>query len=257
LLFFFQPYVMKRGCLVLLLSQPPNSPKNTQQLLSAPNQVVKQYICSGKIAVEVRMVKIDYKKMLQHLYSPPANKFTLVDVPTMNFLMVNGHGDPNIAPEFQENTEALYTLAYTIKFALKPAVEFVVPPPEGLWWMEDMSEFSLAAKARWDWTLMMMQPEVVTADIFTSALQQALRKKALPALQKVRLEAYAEGLSVQIMYYSAYADEGPTIARMHAYIRDEGYVTNGKHHEIYLGDPRRTPPEKLKTVIRQPVRKAG
>ena len=204
------------------------------------------------------MEKIDFKKTLKHLYIPPANQFTLVDVPPMNYLMIDGHGDPNTAPEFQENTEALYTLAYTIKFALKPAgVDFVVPPSEGLWWMDDMSQFSLAVKERWDWTLMMLQPEVVTQEVFTGAVQQALRKKALPALQKVRLEAYAEGLAIQIMYFGAYADEGPTIARMHAYIRDEGFVPDGKHHEIYLGDPRRTPPEKLKTVIRQPVRKAA
>jgi hypothetical protein len=204
------------------------------------------------------MEKLDFKKTLKHLYNPPAGKFTLVDVPPMNFLMVDGHGDPNKAPEFQEKTEALYTLAYTIKFALKPSgLEFVVPPPEGLWWMEDMNEFSLAAKDRWDWTLMMMQPEVVTPEVFASARQQALRKKAMPALEKLRLESFHEGLSVQLMYYGSYADEGPTIARMHAYIRDEGYVPNGKHHEIYLGDPRRTPPEKLKTVIRQPVCKAG
>ncbi len=204
------------------------------------------------------MEKLDFKKTLKHLYNPPAGRFTLVDVPPMNYLMIDGHGDPNTAPEFQENTEALYTLAYTIKFALKPAgVDFVVPPSEGLWWMDDMSEFSLAVKDRWDWTLMMMQPDFVTPEVFTGALQQALRKKTLPALHKIRLEAYAEGLSVQIMYSGAYADEGPTIARMHAYIRDEGFVPNGKHHEIYLGDPRRTPPEKLKTVIRQPVRKVG
>ena len=204
------------------------------------------------------MEKTDFKKTMKHLYNPPSGRFTIVDVPPLNFLMIDGHGDPNKAPEFQENTEALYTLAYTIKFVLKPAgVEFVVPPSEGLWWMENMQEFSLAVKDRWDWTMMMMQPDAVTPEILISARQQALRKKALPALEKVRLESYLEGLSVQIMYYGAYADEGPTIARMHAYIRDEGYVPNGKHHEIYLGDPRRTPPEKLKTVIRQPVRKAG
>ena len=203
------------------------------------------------------MEKIDFKKTLKHLYNPPAGKFTLVDVAPMNFLMIDGHGDPNKTPAFQENTEALYTLAYTIKFALKPAgVEYVVPPPEGLWWMEDMREFSLAVKDRWDWTLMMMQPQAVTPEILANARQQALRKKALQALEKVRLEVYHEGLSVQIMYYGSYADEGPTIARIHAFIRDEGYLPNGKHHEIYLGDPRRTPPEKLKTVIRQPVRKA-
>jgi len=204
------------------------------------------------------MEKIDFKKTLKQFYNPPAGKFTLVDVLPMNFLMIDGHGDPNKTPAFQGNTEALYTLAYTIKFALKPVgVEFVVPPTEGLWWMEDMREFSLAVKDRWDWTLMIMQPQAVTPEILASARQQALRKKALPALEKVRLEAYHEGLSVQIMYYGSYAEEGPTIAHMHAFIRDEGYVPNGKHHEIYLSDPRRTAPEKLKTVIRQPVRKAG
>ena len=203
------------------------------------------------------MQKIDFKKTLKHLYNPPAGKFTLVDVPPMKFLMIDGHGNPNISPEFQQNTEALYTLAYTIKFALKPAgVEFVVPPMEGLWWTENMVDFSESAKDRWDWTLMLMQPESVTPQLFASALLQAQRKKALPALEKLRLETYHEGLSVQILYYGSYSDEGPTIARMHAYLRDEGYSTNGKHHEIYIGDPRRNPPEKLKTVIRQPVRKA-
>ena len=200
------------------------------------------------------MEKIDFKKTLKHLYNPPGGRFTVVDVPSMNFLMVDGHGDPNHSLQFQQNTQALYTLAYSIKFALKPSgVEFVVPPPEGLWWMEDMNEFSPETKDRWDWTLMMMQPEAVTQELMERVRQEALRKKALPALEKVRLEAYDEGLSVHILYYGAYADEGPTIARMHAYIRAESYITNGKHHEIYLGDPRITAPERLRTIIRQPA----
>ncbi len=201
------------------------------------------------------MAKRDFKKELKHLYGPSKKEFSVVDVPPMNFLMIDGHGDPNDNPDFQEGMEALYGMAYTIKFALKPqGIEFVVPPPEGLWWMEDMSEFSVETKDRWQWTLMIMQPDEVTQEIVAAAQGELARKKDPPALSRLRYERYHEGLSVQIMYLGAYADEGPTIARMHEFIRENGYDFNGKHHEIYLGDPRRTAPEKLKTVIRQPVK---
>ncbi len=201
------------------------------------------------------MAKRDFKKELKHLYGPSKKEFSVVDVPPMNFLMIDGHGDPNDNPDFQEGMEALYGMAYTIKFALKPqGIEYVVPPSEGLWWMEDMSEFSLETKDRWQWTLMIMQPDEVTQEIVAAAQGELARKKDPPALSKLRYERYHEGLSVQIMYLGAYADEGPTIARMHEFIRENGYDFNGKHHEIYLGDPRRTAPEKLKTVIRQPVK---
>lgn len=201
------------------------------------------------------MAKRDFKKELKHLYGPSTKKFSVVDVPPMNFLMIDAEGNPNNNPAFQEGMEALYGMAYTIKFALKPqGVEFVVPPPEGLWWMEDMSEFSLETKDRWQWTMMIMQPDEVTQEIVDAAQGELARKKNPPALSKLRYERYHEGLSVQIMYLGAYADEGPTIARMHEFIRENGYDFNGKHHEIYLGDPRRTTPEKLKTVIRQPVK---
>jgi hypothetical protein len=190
------------------------------------------------------------------LYQPSARQFEVVDVPAMNFLMLDGHGDPNRNPAYQEAVNALYTLAYSIKFALKPqGVEYTVPPLEGLWWMENMDEFSLAAKDRWDWTMMIMQPESVTSDLVEQARTQAMRKKGSPMLAGIRFGAYHEGLSVQIMYIGAYADEGPTIARMHAFIKENGYEPAGKHHEIYLGDPRKTAPEKLKTVLRQPIRK--
>jgi hypothetical protein len=202
------------------------------------------------------MPKIDLRKELRHLYQPSARQFEVVDVPAMNFLMLDGHGDPNRNPAYQEAVNALYTLAYSIKFALKPqGVEYTVPPLEGLWWMENMDEFSLAAKDRWDWTMMIMQPESVTSDLVEQARTQAMRKKGSPMLAGIRFGAYHEGLSVQIMYIGAYADEGPTIARMHAFIKENGYEPAGKHHEIYLGDPRKTAPEKLKTVLRQPIRK--
>ena len=201
------------------------------------------------------MAKRDFKKELKHLYQPSAKEFSVVEVPPMNFLMIDGHGDPNDNPDFQAGMDALYGMVYTIKFALKPqGIEFVVPPSEALWWMDDMSEFSMETKDRWDWTMMIMQPDEVTPDIVEAARLELARKKNPPALSKLRYEMYAEGLSVQIMYFGAYADESPTITRMHDFIRDNGYQTNGKHHEIYLGDPRRTAPEKLKTVIRQPIK---
>ena len=202
------------------------------------------------------MAKRDIKKEMKHLYAPTKKKFTVVDVPSMNYLMIDADGDPNDNPAFQEGLEALYGMAYTIKFALKPrGLDFVVPPAEGLWWMDDMSEFSLENKDRWQWTMMIMQPVEVTQEIVAAAHDELVRKKNPPAIAKMRYERYHEGLSVQIMYHGPYADEGPTIARMHEFIHQNGYGFNGKHHEIYLSDPRRTAPEKLRTVIRQPVKR--
>ena len=202
------------------------------------------------------MAKMDWRKDLKHLYLPKAKEFTVVDVPPMKFLMVNGHGDPNTSPEFQDAMGALYTMAYTLKFALKPlGTDFAVPPPEALWWMEG-AEFDMRDKSKWDWTLMIMMPDVVVPELFERMRAEAQRKKGLPMLAKVRLETYDEGLSAQILYFGPYADEGPTITAMHQFIAQRGYVLNGKHHEIYLGDVRRTAPEKLKTVIRQPIKKA-
>ena len=204
------------------------------------------------------MTKLDYKKDLKHLYFPPQGKFTVVDVPSMNFLMIDGHGDPNHSLQYQQVVEALYSLSYSLKFALKPqGVEYSVAPLEGLWWMEDMREFSMQTKDRWDWRMMIMQPQPVTAELVARMTAEVQRKKDLPALEGLRFEAYEEGLAMQVMYLGAYADEGPTIARMHAFIAEQGYALRGKHHEIYLGDPRRAAPEKLKTVIRQPIKKQG
>lgn len=200
------------------------------------------------------MTTFDYKKAYKPLYFPPQGRFVLVDVPPLDYLMLDGHGDPNNNPEYQAVVEALYGLAYTLKFMLKPqGVEYGVPPLEGLWWMENMAEFSLATKARWDWTMMILQPVAVTQDQFEQARELALRKKGQPALERARLERYAEGKAAQTTYLGAYTDEGPTIAALHDFIHAQGYKRAGKHHEIYLGDPRRMKPEKLKTVIRQPV----
>jgi hypothetical protein len=202
------------------------------------------------------LTKIDFKKDLKHLYQPSAKKLEIVDVPAMKFLMVDGHGNPNDNPDYQAVVEALYAMAYSLKFALKPqGFDFVVAPLEGLWWAEEMDDFVRGAKENWDWTMMIMQPDPVTIELFDQVSSEMARKKDLSALGRMRLETYQEGLSVQILYHGPYADEGSTIARMHAFIIEQGYVMNGKHHEIYLGDPRRSAPEKLKTVIRQPFRK--
>ena len=201
------------------------------------------------------MAKIDFKKQLKHLYSPSAKQPSLVDVPEMNFLMIDGSGDPNTCQEYQEAIPALYAASFTGKFAVKKArgIDYVVPPLEGLWWAEDMAQFGTADKDSWLWTAMIMQPEWVTPALVADVITQLQAKKDLPALAKMRLESYAEGLSAQIMYVGPYSEEGPTIEKLHQFIADSGHELRGKHHEIYLSDPRRTQPEKLKTVIRQPV----
>lgn len=205
------------------------------------------------------MKTLDLKKKLKHLYQPSAKQFSLVDVPSMNFLMVDGSGDPNTSAEFAAATEALYGLSYGLKFGVKQgkygdtSYDYPVMALEGLWWVDDMAHFSVDAKGEWHWTLMIMQPDIITAEMVDLACVDVAKKKALAALSKVRFEPYHEGPSAQIMYFGPFKDEGPTIARLHAFIEEGGHQLRGKHHEIYLSDPRRTAPEKLKTVIRQPM----
>ena len=206
------------------------------------------------------MSKVDFKRELKHLYQPTAKAFVMVDVPSMDYLMVDGHGDPNTAQEYQEAIEALYAVAYKVKFMSKKELgrDYVVPPLEGLWWAEDMEAFTTQRdKSAWDWTMMIMQPDWITPDMVEQAVQQVAAQKDLPGLPKLRLETYHEGLSVQILHVGSYDDEGPTLQAMHhEFIPQNGYEMQGKHHEIYLSDARKVAPEKLKTVLRQPVRKA-
>ncbi len=203
------------------------------------------------------MSKTDFKKEWKHLYRPSAKEFVVVDVLPMNFLMIDGHGDPNTAQEYQDAVEALYGVAYALKFMSKKekGMDYIVPPMEGLWWVENMEEFTTESKSAWDWTMMIMQPEWITQEMFEEALKQVEKKKNPPALSRLRLEVYHEGLAVQIMHIGPYDAEAPTIARMHTFIDKNDYEPTGKHHEIYLGDPRKVAPEKLKTVLRQPIRK--
>ena len=202
------------------------------------------------------MVKIDFKKELKHLYRSSAKEVALVDVPEMSFLMIDGRGDPNTAQEYQEAVEALYAVSYALKFMVKnseAAIDYVVMPLEGLWWTEDMTKFSSDDKDIWKWTAMIMQPEYVTRAFVDEALREVEEKKNPPALSKTRFESYDEGLAVQIMHIGPYSEEAPTIEKLHTFAREKGHQLRGKHHEIYLSDPRRTAPDRLKTVIRQPV----
>lgn len=201
------------------------------------------------------MLKEDLKSPFKHLYQPPSNQVVLVDVPVMHFLMINGSGNPKTNQDYQAAVEALYGLAYTLKFAIKNqhGIENPILALEGLWWTDEMRLFSIDQKGDWKWTLMLMQPESVTADQLAYARRELAKKKPSPALMEVRLESFHEGWSAQIMHLGPSSAEGPTIARLHAFIEEHGYTFRGKHHEIYLGDPRRTAPKKLKTVMRQPI----
>ena len=174
----------------------------------------------------------------------------------MNFLMINGEGDPNTSDDYRGAIEALFTVSYAVKFMIKKgpaAIDYGVMPLEGLWWTDDMADFSRDNKDIWQWTAMIMQPECVTAGLLEEAKAQAARKKDLRSAPKLRFGSFLEGQAAQILHVGPYAEEGPTIARLHDFIAEEGLSRAGRHHEIYLGDPRRTAPAKLKTIIRQPV----
>jgi hypothetical protein len=203
------------------------------------------------------MATLNWKNDLKTLYFPPARP-VMVDVPAMNFLMIDGHGDPNNNPHYQAVVEALFGLSYTLKFAIKKAggADYAVFPLEGLWWVPDMADFSVERKQDWDWTMMMAQPEPVTPEGVERARAEVVKKKG-PALEalvsRARFERYHEGLCAQVMHTGPYSAEGPTIAGLHDFIAAQGCARSGKHHEIYLSDVRRTAPEKLKTAIRQPA----
>ncbi len=193
------------------------------------------------------------------LYRPKPDKVEVVEVPPIKFIMVDGEGNPNTSEQFQAAMQGLYSLAYTLKFSLKkadPDRDFRVGPLEGLWWMDDMREFSLETKGSWKWTVMMPLPDHVTPAEVASAREEIKRKKGADVAAGVRFETFAEGLSAQIMHIGPYAAEAPTMEKLHNFIREQGYVFAGKHHEIYMGDPRTAKPENLKTIIRQPVAKA-
>lgn len=200
------------------------------------------------------MDTLDIKKVYKDLFAPPSKAPVLVDVPPLQYLMIDGQGDPNSAPQYVAAVTTLYSVAYALRFALKKAavLDYSVPPLEGLWWAEEWGDFLTGDRDAWQWTMMILTPAAVTHEWFGKAVIEA-RTKGAPAVDRLRLDTYAEGSSAQIMHIGPYAAEGPTIQRLHQFIAERGYVPTGKHHEVYLGDPRRSAPEKLKTVIRQPI----
>lgn len=202
------------------------------------------------------LTKLDLKQDFNSLYQVPTKKVVLVDIPALTYLMIDGKGNPNISQDYQVALNALYKMAFTLKFMIKKemSIDYPVMPLEGLWWTDDTLHFSMDAKDTWYWTMMIMQPSCVTVELVEQAREQ-LQRKDVPSLEKIRLEGLREGLSAQIMHMGPYAAEGPTIARLHDFIRENGYALEGRHHEIYLGDPRRAAPEKLRTIIRQPVKR--
>ncbi|MCK5743417.1 MAG: GyrI-like domain-containing protein [Caldisericia bacterium] len=201
------------------------------------------------------MDKLDLKKELKGFYNPSKKEVSSVDIPEMNFLMIDGQGNPNTSEEYQQALEVLYGLSYTLKFACKEIEkDFTVMPLEGLWWADDMDSFTEGDKDLWKWTAMILQPDFVTAEMLIKAKINLKKKKDPVALPKVRFESYTGGTSAQIMHIGPYSEEASNIKKIHDWIKGNGFKLFGKHHEIYLSDPRRTKPEKLKTVIRQPYR---
>lgn len=203
--------------------------------------------------------KFDFKKDYKFLFTASVKEPRIVEVPDFKYLMVNGQGDPNQAPEFPEKVQALYGLAFTLKFILKldPAspFDFAVPPLSGLWHAADASAFIANRKEEWQWTLMILQPDAVTPELLEKAKVKLAKKKPSPYIDPVYLKLHPEGMALQILHQGPYSAEGPTIVRLHDFMKKNGYTFNGRHHEIYLNDPHRSKPEKLKTIIRQPVRK--
>ena len=203
------------------------------------------------------MAKTDIKKERKDLYAPSSTDFALVDVPELTYLMIDGDGDPNTAASYREAVEALYAVSYALKFASKKHLDrdYVVGPLEGLWSAADPSSFVRRAKDEWQWTMMIVQPEWITGEMVAKATATTAAKKDVPAIPILRHERYHEGCSVQILHIGSYDDETSVLARLHdEFMPARGLTFNGPHHEIYLSDPRRTAPDRLRTVLRQPVR---
>ncbi|MDH2416668.1 GyrI-like domain-containing protein [Nocardioides sp. CER19] len=201
-------------------------------------------------------MKTDFKRSLDS-YQARAGEFRVLDVPPLHYLMVDGHGDPNTAPAYADALAALYPVAYKLKFASKRSLErdYVVPPLEALWWASDMDAFTSARdKSRWDWTALLMVPDWIPRAMFDDAVEEVGAKDRPARLDEVRLEVLDEGTVVQTLHVGPYDAEAGTLAELHdRFIPGHGFRMTGRHHEIYLGDPRRVAPERLRTILRQPV----
>jgi hypothetical protein len=203
--------------------------------------------------------KVDLKTLHRVLYTAPRGRFVEVDVPPLTYLAVDGVGDPNTAASYREAVEALFSLSYAVKFASKKGLgrDYVVAPLEGLWTADDPRSFVRREKDAWRWTLLVLQPDWVDAGLVAEVTARVRGTKDLPALDRVERRTVTEGRSVQTLHVGPYDDEGPVLAELHdVYLPEHGLTFAGPHHEIYLGDVRRTDPARLRTVLRQPVQEA-
>nr|WP_233410398.1 GyrI-like domain-containing protein [Rugamonas sp. CCM 8940] len=192
------------------------------------------------------------------MYQPSAKEVVEVEVPPLHYLMVDGAGDPNTTPAYAEAVEALFSVSYTAKFMLKKGaqpIDYAVMPLEGLWWADDMAAFEANERSQWRWTMMILQPDFVGADVIDAAMAEVQRKKALPGVARLRYDSFVEGRCAQLLHVGPFSEEKPNIDRLHAYIDGRG-GRRGKHHEIYLSDIRRAAPERWKTIIRHPMQAA-
>ncbi len=202
-------------------------------------------------------MKTDYKKNLKAFYNPSAKAISEVVVPKMNFLMIDGQGSPRECKAWSDAIECLYPVAYSLKFSIKKSTgfDYGVMPLEGLWWADDMNDFTAGNREKWRWTLMIMQPDVVTRETYEKALVDVNSKKRLACIDQLRFESFEEGRSAQIMHLGPFSEEGHNIMKIHHYIENVKGTFEGKlhkHHEIYLSDMRKVSPEKMKTILRQP-----
>lgn len=206
------------------------------------------------------MEKLDLKKQYKHLYNPSAKTPEIIEVPRLMFARIDGEIEPGCAPgtspAFAAAISALYGISYTLKFMLKKRpknpIDYPVMALEAFWWTAD-GAYDLSQPSGWRWTAQIMQPEIITPELWAQGLEQLRKKRAEPAIERMRFEAYEEGLSVQMMHIGPYKDEPATVAKMDAYQEVNGYRFRGPHHEIYLSDPMRSAPEKMKTVLRHAI----
>lgn len=243
----------ERRALILDSSRRPGLGSKVEEVIFYIHRILVARRLSN-YSERVDMTKVDYKKE-EKAYYKAGKKLALVDVPAMNFLMIDGKGDPGDDTSFGTAVSALFALAYSLKFAIKRgplALDYGVMPLEALWWADDMSVFDAGNKAAWKWTAMIMQPPVVTESLVNNLKPEVAKKKQLPSLDQVRFESFREGRAVQILHVGPFSEEGPIIKRMHNHINEQGWQLAGKHHEIYLSDIRRAAPEKWKTILRQP-----
>ncbi len=201
------------------------------------------------------MKKIDLRQEYKNLYSASAKTPVWIDVPALTYLLIDGTGDPNTSAAYKQAVGTLYSVSYTLKFAWKKkkGIDYPVMALEGLWWADDMREFSLERKGEWKWTAMIMQPEFIPRPDILKVIAQVKDKSDFADFPRVRVEKFKEGKCAQVLHLGPYSQEGPTVQRLHDFIAAAGCKLRGKHHEIYFGDPRRSAPEKLRTILRQPA----